>query len=62
METKTNTQNSDNWANIEIAMEIIVGKWKPVILLHYLITKNYVLVNYKGRSRIFQKNVNESTA
>lgn len=34
METKTNTQNSDNWANIEIAMEIIVGKWKPVILLH----------------------------
>ena len=32
METKTVTHS--NCANIEIAMDIIVGKWKPVILFH----------------------------
>lgn len=34
METKANTHNTDNCANIEIAKDIIIGKWKPVILLH----------------------------
>lgn len=28
--------NRDNCANIEIAMDIIIGKWKPVILHHLL--------------------------
>ena len=36
METKVNIHDSDNCANIEIAMDIIVGKWKPVILFHLL--------------------------
>ncbi|MGE7780231.1 winged helix-turn-helix transcriptional regulator [Peribacillus sp. NPDC097264] len=36
METIENTHNSDNCANIEIALDIIVGKWQPIILFHLI--------------------------
>ena len=36
MEMKSTAHNRDNCSNIEIAMEIIVGKWKPVILFHLM--------------------------
>jgi len=36
VKTKPNIHNRDNCANIEIALDIIVGKWKPVILFHLL--------------------------
>ena len=29
-------RNHENCANLEIALDIIVGKWKPVILFHLL--------------------------
>ena len=35
MDFKT-THNPENCANIEIALDIIVGKWKPVIMFHLL--------------------------
>ncbi|KAB2331709.1 winged helix-turn-helix transcriptional regulator [Bacillus mesophilum] len=36
MNYKKENHPTDNCANIEVALDIIVGKWKPVILFHLL--------------------------